>query len=217
VQSGAVGEGVVAPVDAGVEAAAGKAAATAGSPGRLKLFLATKAGKITAGVAVFVVVAAIALGVGLGLGLKKSGELTANIGGATALYVVPGTGSASGRRLLDSAVAGSGKVQGSDGKAVDLEVRAHSEHWTWPRPQGPNEPPQQKAAAEVRAGRYMDLVFLIHVAALLPLPLSSSHADNGRPGQQGVAVPHRHCRPRQRLPGGGGHDQQQVLHHQDRH
>jgi hypothetical protein len=68
VQSGAVGEGVVAPVDAGVEAAAGKAASAAGSPGKLKLFLATKAGKITSGVAAFVVVAAIALGVGLGLG-----------------------------------------------------------------------------------------------------------------------------------------------------
>jgi hypothetical protein len=122
VQSGAIGEGVVAPVDASVEAAAGKAAAAAGSPGKLKLFLATKAGKITAGVAAFVVVASIALGVGLGLGLKKSSGLTANIGGATALYVVPKSGSSSGRRLLQN--EGVCLLRGSDGKPVALKVRS---------------------------------------------------------------------------------------------
>ena len=121
-QSGAVGEGVVEPVDASVQSAAGKAAAASGSPGRLKLFLATKAGKITAGVAAFVVVAAIALGVGLGLGLKKSSGLTANIGGATALYVVPKSGSSSGRRLLQN--EGVGLLRGSDGKPVALKVRS---------------------------------------------------------------------------------------------
>jgi len=39
---------------------------------------------------------------------------------------VPGSVSASGRRLLDSAVAGSGKVQDKDGKPVNLEVRARA-------------------------------------------------------------------------------------------
>jgi hypothetical protein len=56
-------------------------------------------------------------------GLKKDGGLTANIAGATALYVVPKSGGASGRRLLDGATAGNGKVQSKNGNAADLEVR----------------------------------------------------------------------------------------------
>jgi hypothetical protein len=57
-------------------------------------------------------------------GLKKDGELTINLAGATALYVVPKSGGASGRRLLDNDPKAA--IVYVDEKPVEVKVRAHA-------------------------------------------------------------------------------------------